>query len=288
MRHLILISGKDSLAAALVQTASRPDLAYEYVFNDVRCELPETYEWLSRVEAKTGWPIQRIGADVMERIRAYHGFVPSRLHRYCTKEGKIEPTEKHIGKDECTVYYGLRADENRTGYLPIGKPNITPAYPLREAGIGLPGVYAILDAQGLYPPTFFWPRLHAAVAERLAAWPGWEAKLSRMERDILFAGRTRANCFFCFFQRRYELLWLYEAHPDLFAQGRALEKDDYSFKQDFPMSELDRPEVRGRLFDKRVGLVTQGILAKFQRGLFEGVAADNELATTSCGLLCGK
>ncbi len=196
--------------------------------------------------------------------------------------------EALIGKDECTAYYGLRADENRIGYVPLGKPNITPVYPLRELGIGLAAVYAILDAQGLYPPTFFWPRLYEAVAVRLADWPGWETKLSRMERDILFAGRTRANCYFCFFQRRYELLWLYETHPDLFAASRALEKEDYSFKQGFPMLELDKPEVRNRLFDKRVNAVVMAIGAKFQGSIFEGIAADNELALTSCGLLCGK
>ena len=35
MRHLILISGKDSLACAIVQTERAPSLPYEFVFNDV-------------------------------------------------------------------------------------------------------------------------------------------------------------------------------------------------------------------------------------------------------------
>lgn len=286
-RHVILISGKDSLAAALVQTVRHPGLPYEYVFNDVRTELPETYAWLAKVEEKTGWQIVRVGRCLRERIRQKGGFLPSRKARYCTPDCKIEPTEEYIGADPCTVYYGLRADEARTGYIPIGKPNITPAYPLREAGVDLQGVYSILDAQDLMPPDFFWPRLYEAVAGRLKAWPDWESKLSRLERRILFAGRTRANCFFCFFQRRYELLWLRETHPELFEEARSMEKDDYAFREGFPLSELDKLEVRERLFRKRVKGVLKVIVGKFRGHLF-GEPADNELSLTSCGLLCGK
>ena len=116
MRHIILISGKDSLAAALVQTARDDSLPYEYIFNDVGAELPETYEWIEKVKRKTGWPIKTIGRSLQARIRSYGGFLPGVKQRYCTKETKIEPTEELIGGDECTVYYGLRADVGR--YIP--------------------------------------------------------------------------------------------------------------------------------------------------------------------------
>lgn len=164
MRHIVLISGKDSLATALVQTAYRPGLSYEYVFNDVEAELPETYAWMRTVEAKTGWDIKRVGKSLPAKIRSYGGFLPGPRARYCTRECKIDPTEEYIGADDCTVYYGLRADEQRIGYVPIGKPNITPVYPLRDHSIDLQGVFSILDARGLVPPDFFWPRLHGAVA----------------------------------------------------------------------------------------------------------------------------
>lgn len=287
MRHVILVSGKDSLAAALAQTARLPDLPYEYVFNDVGTELPETYAWVDRVEQETGWPIHRVGMDLRQRIAAKGGYLPSRKARYCTPDCKIEPTEAYIGKDDCTVYYGLRADEARIGYIPIGKPNITPAYPLRDLGIDLQGVYSILDARGLMPPDFFWGRLYNAVCEKMDPWFGWESSLTRMQQRILFAGRTRANCFFCFFQMRFELLWLYEVHPDLFAEMRSMEKDDYCWREGFPLRELDNPEVRDRLFAKRVNKVCRAIVKKFQGGLFEE-PGDNELSLISCGLLCGK
>lgn len=172
MRHIVLVSGKDSLATALLQTTRRPELKYEYIFNDVGCELPETMGWLDRVEKKTGWKILRIGKSLLDIIDGYGGFLPGPKSRYCTREAKIEPLEEYLGTDECTVYYGLRADEARTGYVPLGKASITPTYPLREAGIDLQGVYAICDAQGLSPPTFFWQRLYDAVAAELSAWGG--------------------------------------------------------------------------------------------------------------------
>lgn len=287
MRHIMLISGKDSLATALVQTMRFPDLPYEFVFNDVKAELPETYAWLDRVQEKTGWNIIRVGSDLPEKIRSYGGFVPGPRARYCTRECKIEPLEAFLGKDAATVYYGLRADEVRTGYVPLGRPNITPAYPLRDAGIDLQGVYSILDAQGLVPPDFFWPRLYEAVSVMLLEWPGWEEKLSRIQRGNLFAGRTRANCLFCFFQRQYEFLWLYETHPDLYEQAESLEKDEYSFQPGFFLRELRDEEKRNVIFDRRCRDVFRKIRAKFQGNLFDE-PTDNELALTSCGLLCGK
>jgi hypothetical protein len=286
-RHIILVSGKDSLAAALVQTTRYPGSPYEFLFTDVGAELPETYAWLAEVERKTGWTLQRVGRSLPDQIRAYGGFLPGPRARYCTRETKIEPMEAYLGADECVIYYGLRADEpERTGYVPLRQVNLVPAYPLREAGIDLEGVYAILDAQGLTPPDFFWPRLHAAVGEHLTG-SSWEAKLSRTERRLLFAGRTRANCSFCFFQRQYEFVWLHETHPDLFAQAESLEKAEYSFQPGFFLRDLHDPARRQAIFERRVSEVCRVIGAKFQRRLFEE-AVDNELALVSCGLLCGK
>jgi len=287
MRHVILLSGKDSLATALIQTTRHPEFFYEFIFNDVEAELPETYAWLDRVEAKTGWKITRVGKSLLDLIESYGGFLPGPRSRYCTRETKIQPLEEYLGKDECTVYYGLRADEIRTGYVPLGKSNIIPAYPLRDAGIDLRGVYAILDAQGLSPPDFFWQRMYDAVAERLKTWPEWEDRISRMERRVLFSGRSRANCFQCFFQAQYEFLWLYEAHPTLFARAEAMEKAEYSFQSGFFLRELHNVEKRRRIFNRRVSDVCEYIMAKFQASLFPMVV-DNELAMTSCGLLCGK
>lgn len=48
-RHVIPISGKDSLCTALIQTTRQPDLEYEFLFCDIGSELPQTYQWLSEI-----------------------------------------------------------------------------------------------------------------------------------------------------------------------------------------------------------------------------------------------
>lgn len=290
MRHIILISGKDSLATALVQTKRKPELEYEFVFNDVEVELPETYEWIAEVERKTGWSIHRIGSDLTAKIHSYGGFLPSGRVRYCTREGKIDPMKKYLNGDQCTIYYGLRADENRTGYVPVAGDNIHPSYPLVEEGIGLNGVYDLLDKHDLMPPTFFWPRLHAEVKRRCdPILPDWESKLTRSEHNVLFAGRTRANCYFCFFQRQYEYIWLMETHPELWEQAKAFENvgSNYTWRDGYALVDLEEPERAEKIFNSRVNWVCGQIAKRLQSSLFEE-EADNEIQGTSCGLLCGK
>lgn len=100
MRNIIPISGKDSLTTALVvmndtHTLHKSDL--EYIYNDTGAELPETYEWLSKVESKLGIKINRIGKDLTTIIENT-GMLPSAKARYCTRQAKIEPMDDFIGK----------------------------------------------------------------------------------------------------------------------------------------------------------------------------------------------
>ena len=60
MRHIIPISGKDSLATAIVQKRISPDIEYEYVFNPTGAELPEVFEWLDKVEVYSALVLFRI------------------------------------------------------------------------------------------------------------------------------------------------------------------------------------------------------------------------------------
>lgn len=54
MRHIIPISGKDSLATAIVQITRDPSLEYEFVFNPTGLELPPVFEWIDNVEKYYG------------------------------------------------------------------------------------------------------------------------------------------------------------------------------------------------------------------------------------------
>lgn len=287
MRHIIPISGKDSLATALFQTSHQRDLPYEFLFNDTGCELPETYAWLDKVERETGFQINRVGKDLEEIISGYD-VLPSHKMRYCTREAKIQPMEKWIGGDEATVYYGLRADEDRVGYV-ARSHSIAPAYPLRDFGIDLRGVWSILEVRDLLPPTFFWPALYERVCEMIGPETSWPLDLQPWQRGILFSGRTRANCYFCFYQRQYEYVWLAETHPAIFDKACAFEEDHggegYTWRQDGSLRDLVLR--RDEILDARARAVASTISSLSQTNLF-GDSGETLLASTSCGLLCGK
>lgn len=292
MRHIIPISGKDSLATAIWQTTLKPDLPYEYAFNDTHAELPETYEWLDKVEETLGITITRIGKSLKEIIFE-KGILPSSRIRFCTERAKIIPMDKFIGKDNAIVYFGLRADEpDRVGAFKSKK--LTPAYPLREAGIGLEIVYRIVKDKGLMPPKFFWKRLWDEVTRQVGepkSWPEW--MVSRA-----FAWRSRPNCSFCFFQRRYEWVGLLEHHPKLFDEAESIEATAGNgpnlqrenginwIAEDYPLSRI-RKEA-DKIFRKRVEVVCRLIDGARQTDMFADSIDEMDIARTSCGLLCGK
>ncbi|KGO93657.1 phosphoadenosine phosphosulfate reductase domain-containing protein [Flavobacterium subsaxonicum] len=54
--------------------------------------------------------------------------------------------------------------------------------------------------------------------------------------------RSRSGCFFCFYQQKIEWIWLYEQHPEKFAEAMEYEKDGYAWIQDEPLSDIIKPE----------------------------------------------
>jgi hypothetical protein len=174
----------------------------ELYFTDTGTELVEVYEYLEKIENTIGRKIERIKAYDKEQpfdymlFDRYKGFLPAPQARWCTRELKIMPMEKWIGKtDKVISYVGLRADEpEREGYVGKGKnPNITPVYPFREDGITIDGVYAILDETVGLPEYYKW--------------------------------RTRSGCYFCFYQRRVEFAVLNKLYPDLFMAAKQYETE---------------------------------------------------------------
>lgn len=293
MRHVIPISGKDSAATAVVQLTRQPELPYEFLFCDVRMELPETYAWLSKLEGTLGISITRVGKS-LESVIAEQNMLPSQVRRFCTKYGKIFPVRDFIGKDEAVQYFGIRADEeDRAGLM--APPNITARYPLVEMGLSIRHVYQILLHRGVLPPDFFWERLYRTVLARHPDYQELIESLSPWERAALFSWRSRSNCFMCFYQRRYEWVGLLEHHPALFSRAEALEHDygtgdrrpchdEFTWIKDLPL-----PELRARadaIFSARVKAVCR-LLAERSQGNFIRDEFD-ALTVTSCGLYCGK
>lgn len=218
IRHILLISGgKDSTALALYMRDNYPEIDLEYVFCDTHKELEETYEYLSRIEAYLGKKIIRLTSGMEERgfdhfLKLYRGYLPSAQMRWCTKNLKIIPFEKYVGEEPALLYIGIRADENREGYIST-KPNLTPIYPFKKDGITREDVFRILEGSGV------------GVAD-------------------YYAWRSRSGCYFCFFQRKSEWIGLYENHPDLFKKAQEYEKleENYTWQEGESLAELIRPD----------------------------------------------
>ena len=178
-RHIVSLSGgKDSTALAIYLRDYIPQL--EYIFCDTHKELPETYEYLDKLEAFLGRTIERLnpqrGFD--HWLEMYGGMLPSAQVRWCTRKLKIEPFEAFVGNDQIWSYIGIRADEDRSGYIST-KPNITPVYPYKEHGLVLADVERILHESGIGLPSYY----------------EW---------------RQRSGCTFCYFQRAHEWVGLKE------------------------------------------------------------------------------
>ncbi len=193
-RHICGISGgKDSSALAVYLRERIPDM--EYFFCDTGAELPETYEYLDRLEVALGKKIERLnptkGFD--HWFEVYRGALPSPQMRWCTKKMKIEPLENWIGTAPAISYVAIRADESsRKGYVST-KPNITTVFPFIEDGVDKDGVMRILDEAGVGLPSYY----------------EW---------------RTRSGCYFCFYQRKAEWVGLEERHPELWDRAVAIEQ----------------------------------------------------------------
>jgi 3'-phosphoadenosine 5'-phosphosulfate sulfotransferase (PAPS reductase)/FAD synthetase len=198
-RHVLGISGgRDSAALAIYMRDRIPEM--EYFFCDTGSELPETYEYLQRLEAVLGKRIVRLNPEKNfdHWLWIYQGTLPSPQMRWCTKMLKIKPLEDWIGEDQAITYIAIRADEKREGYI-SHKPNIAASFPFKEDGVDKAGVMRILEDGGVGLPSYY----------------EW---------------RTRSGCYFCFFQRKAEWVGLEERHPDLFE--RAVEYEDkVSFEQ---------------------------------------------------------
>jgi 3'-phosphoadenosine 5'-phosphosulfate sulfotransferase (PAPS reductase)/FAD synthetase len=226
IRHVLSLSGgKDSAALAVYMRDRVPEM--EYIFHDTEKELPETYEYLGRLEAYLGKKIHRTQPDYSfdKWLEVFGGMIPSSHRRWCTKLLKLKPFENYVGDDPVINYVGLRADEEREGYI-SKRSNIQAVYPFREAGLVLSDIIRILEESGLGLPTF-------------TRW-----------------GRTRSGCYFCFFQQKIEWVRLKETYPELFDQAKLYEYSNklngnaFYWSGNEPLEELEKPERMAEIKQK--------------------------------------
>ena len=193
VRHVLGLSGgKDSAALALYMRDRVPNM--EYYFCDTGMELPETYDFIQRLEAALGSRVVRLNShrDFDHWLWVNAGMLPSPQIRWCTRHLKIRPFEEWVGRDRVVSYIGIRADEDREGYI-SANANIVPVYPFKEDGLVKADIFRLLEEACVGLPEYY----------------EW---------------RSSSGCFFCFFQRKYEWVCLADEHPDLFR--RAVEYED--------------------------------------------------------------
>lgn len=200
-KHVLGISGgKDSAALAVYMRNNYPELDIEYFFTDTGEELPEVYEFLTKLEGELGKTITRLEPHRNFKfwLREFNQFLPSPQTRWCTIKMKLEPFRNWVNQwlksgDTVYSYVAIRADEDyREGYT-SNHQNLKIKLPFREDGIDKEGVIDILDASGLGLPKYY----------------EW---------------RSRSGCTFCFFQQKIEWVRLKERHPEAFENAKKLEK----------------------------------------------------------------
>jgi hypothetical protein len=225
IRHVLGLSGgRDSAALAVYMRQRQPELELEYFFTDTGKELPEVYEFLTRLEGFLGRPITRLNPDrdFDFWLKSYNNFLPSPQARWCTRQLKLRPFESWARSyldqgDSVVSYVAIRADEEfREGYS-SNRSALTTRLPFKEAGIDKAGVIEILEGSGLGLPRYY----------------EW---------------RSRSGCTFCFFQQKIEWVRLKERHPEAFEEAKRYEKtaleggSPFSWSQGETLSELERPE----------------------------------------------
>ena len=131
------------------------------------------------------------GKDFDHWLKVHNEYLPSAQQRWCTRMMKIKPFEEFVGDDLVVSYIGIRADENREGYI-SQKDTIKAVFPFIEDGLVRSDVFQILDDSVGIPEYYKW--------------------------------RSRSGCYFCFFQRQDEWLGLKRNHPELFEKAKAYEQ----------------------------------------------------------------
>lgn len=224
-KHVLGLSGgKDSAALAVYMRDNYPELDIEYFFTDTGKELPEVYEYLSKLEGYLGKEILRINPDrdFDFWLAQSNNFLPSPRARWCTIKMKLRPFEQWVKPfldDGLKVnsYVAIRSDEEyREGYKSTDD-NLKIILPFKDEGIDKSAVTSILEHSGLGMPKYY----------------KW---------------RSRSGCTFCFFQRKIEWVNLMEEHPEAFEEAKSYEKtavengSPFTWSERESLEELSKPE----------------------------------------------
>lgn len=228
--HILALSGgKDSAALAFYIKENMPQIhkKIEYVFCDTEHEIPETYDYLNKLELFLNKKITKIKPEKnFDHIMATNNFLPSYRHRWCTGLLKTQPLERYIKKlksadkiSQIFLYIGIRADEIFRTKSAGKNPLLKEVFPFVENNIYKNDVINILKNSGIGLPDYY----------------KW---------------RKRSGCYFCFYQSCSDWLNLYENHPDLYHKAMEYEYNDCTkikngrmgFNMKYALKDMIKPE----------------------------------------------
>lgn len=223
--HVLGLSGgRDSAALAVFMRQRHPEIDVQYFFTDTGKELPEVYQYLTRLEGYLGKSILRLNPDrdFDYWLKNYNNYLPSPQSRWCTRQLKLRPFERWVRQfldagDTVISYVAIRSDEEyREGYQ-SNKDKLVVRLPFKDSGIDKASVIEILEGSGLGLPDYY----------------DW---------------RTRSGCTFCFFQQKIEWVRLRERHPEAFEEAKQYEKSaiehgsPFTWSQGESLADLEKPE----------------------------------------------
>lgn len=229
--HILSLSGgKDSTALAFFIKENMPEIfeKLELVFCDTEQEIPETYEYLNKIEIFLNKKITILKPQKsFDHLISIYNHLPSITQRWCTVELKtkvfkkyFDEISKHKNIDSVYLYIGIRADEaSRTESSKHNSKKIKAIYPFVDYGLHKSDIDKILEESGIgYSDYYKW--------------------------------RKRSGCYFCMFQSKNDWLNLYEHHPDLFKKAMEYEIDAgttkrekrFGWNMDMALKDMIKPE----------------------------------------------
>lgn len=205
--HIIPCSGgADSAVIAILLHLLFPKVQFILFYCDTGAEEPEIAVTLDKLEQFLNVKIQRLlpEKDLFQLIDHYNGFLPSPRDRYCTPMLKLNSfkawLEQYNGRNK-RMYVGIRADESHRLAFTIDE--VETEMPFIDIGLRREDIFEILQY------TIGIPKFYKR--------------------------RTRSGCGVCIYQRRTELVGLYQEQPIMFAKGKSYErvnKEDLELHQE--------------------------------------------------------
>ncbi len=94
--------------------------------------------------------------------------------------------------------------------------------------------------------------------------------------------RSRSGCFFCFYQRKIEWIWLYERHPELFRKAQEYEKDGYSWMDNETLEQIIQPEQMTQIKLDYIATLQKKLNGKIKSNKLVDILADDNEVCANC------